>query len=123
MKTKREIVCIICPNGCRMNVIIDEQNKVEKVENALCTNGRTYAQKEVQCPERSLTSTVKVTGGNHPLVSVRSEKPIPKDKLMVAVAELRSIELTAPVDFHQVVIDDVAGTGVKIITTKQVVKR
>ncbi len=123
MKTNKEIVCIICPNGCRMNVIIDEKNKVEKVENALCTNGRTYAQKEVQCPERSLTSTVKVIGGKLPLVSVRSERPIPKDKLMEAAAELRRLELIAPVEFHQIISDNLAGTGVKVISTKQVEKR
>ncbi len=120
MKTDREIVCIVCPNGCRMNVFIDGQNRVTRVENALCRNGRTYAENEIQCPTRSLTSTIKVKGGTHPLVSVRSSAPIPKEKLQEAVNTLRLIELTAPVDFHQVIVSDILGTGADIITTKQI---
>ncbi|WP_313561952.1 DUF1667 domain-containing protein [Ruminiclostridium cellobioparum] len=122
MKTNREMVCIVCPNGCRLNVFVDEQNRVTRVENALCRNGRTYAEDEVQCPKRSLTSTVKVKGGTHPLVSVRSSKPIPREKLQEAVDTLRLIELTAPVDFHQVVVSDILGTGADIVTTRQIAK-
>ncbi len=122
MKTNREMVCIVCPNGCRLNVFVDEQNRVTRVENALCRNGRTYAEDEVQCPKRSLTSTVKVKGGTHPLVSVRSSKPIPREKLQEAVDTLRVFELTAPVDFHQVVVSDILGTGADIVTTRQIAK-
>jgi CxxC motif-containing protein len=120
MKTDREIVCIVCPNGCRMKVFVDEQNRVAHVDNALCRNGRTYAENEVQCPKRSLTSTIKVKGGTHPLVSVRSNKPIPKEKIQEAVKALREIELAAPVEFHQVEVSDILGTGADIITTKQI---
>lgn len=122
MKTNREMVCIVCPNGCRLNVFVDEQNRVTRVENALCRNGRTYAEDEVQCPKRSLTSTVKVKDGTHPLVSVRSSKPIPKEKLQEAVDTLRLLELTAPVDFHQVIVSDILGTGADIVTTRQIAK-
>lgn len=122
MKTNREMVCIVCPNGCRLNVFVDEQNRVTRVENALCRNGRTYAEDEVQCPKRSLTSTVKVKDGTHPLVSVRSSKPIPREKLQEAVDTLRLLELTAPVDFHQVIVSDILGTGADIVTTRQIAK-
>jgi CxxC motif-containing protein len=122
MKTDREIVCIVCPNGCHMNVFVDEENKVTHVDNALCRNGRTYAENEVQCPKRSLTSTIKVTGGTLPLVSVRSDKPIPKEKIREAVQLLRTLELAAPVEFHQVVVSDILDTGANIIATKQISK-
>lgn len=122
MKTNREMVCIVCPNGCRLNVFVDGQNRVTRVENALCRNGRTYAEDEVQCPKRSLTSTVKVKDGTHPLVSVRSSKPIPKEKLQEAVDTLRLLELTAPVDFHQVIVSDILDTGADIVTTRQIAK-
>ncbi|OPX44543.1 hypothetical protein CLHUN_15360 [Ruminiclostridium hungatei] len=122
METDREIVCIVCPNGCRMKVYIDDRNRVVRVENALCRNGGTYAKKEVQSPERSLTSTVKVTGGALPLVSVRSSKPIPRDKIREAAALLRSLHIQAPVDFHQVLLSDILGTGADIIATRQVLK-
>ncbi len=123
MLNNREIVCIVCPNGCRMNVNIDADNKVTLVENALCEKGKTYAIDEIQCPKRSLTSTIRVIGGELPLVSVRSDKPIPKEKIQCVISELRKIELKAPVAYHQVVLSDLLGIGVNIITTKEVMKR
>ena len=123
MNNNREIVCIVCPNGCRMNVQIDADNKVSLVENALCEKGKTYAIDEIQFPKRSLTSTIRVIGGELPLVSVRSDKPIPKEKIQRALAELRKIELKAPVSYHQVVISDLLGIGANIITTKEVLEK
>lgn len=123
MNKNREIVCIVCPNGCRMNVQVNEDNKVTLVENALCERGKTYAKDEIQCPKRSLTSTVKVNNGVLPLVSVRSDKPIPKEKIKDALAELRKIELQAPVEYHQVIISDLFGIGVDIVTTKEVMNK
>ncbi len=118
----REIVCIVCPNGCRMNVVLDEQNRVSSVENALCRNGRAYATDEILCPKRSITSTVPVSGGISPLVSVRSSSPIPREKIKGVIEELKKLKLKAPVGFHQKVVSNVLGTGADIITTKQVLE-
>ena len=123
MKNSREIVCIVCPNGCRLNVFINEYNKVTLVENALCSRGETYATNEIQFPHRSLTSTVRVVGGTQPLVSVRSDKTIPKEKIQQAISVLRKLELQAPIEYHQVIVSDLLGTGANIITTKQVAKK
>ncbi|PYG89857.1 CxxC motif-containing protein [Ruminiclostridium sufflavum DSM 19573] len=124
MDDSREIVCIVCPNGCRMNVVINhDNNKVEMVENALCEKGKAYARDEIQCPKRSLTSTVKVIDGVLPLVSVRSDKPLPKEKIREAAVELRKIELQAPIIYHQVIVSNLLGTGANIIATKEVSKR
>jgi CxxC motif-containing protein len=71
---------------------------------------------------RSLTSTVKVKGGIMPLVSVRSDIPVPREKISEAVNALKKYELAAPVEFHQVVVNDILGTGANIIATKQVLK-
>lgn len=123
MKNSREIVCIVCPNGCRMKVSVNEENKVTLVENALCTRGEAYAKDEIQSPKRSLTSTIRVVGGNFPLVSIRSDRPIPKAKLKEALIVLRKLELTAPIRYHQVIIKDLLGTGANIITTKEVLEK
>ncbi|MHB8061989.1 MAG: DUF1667 domain-containing protein, partial [Ruminiclostridium sp.] len=40
-----------------MNVLVNEENKVTLVENALCSRGESYAKDEIQNPKRSLTST------------------------------------------------------------------
>lgn len=123
MKNNREIVCIICPNGCRMNVSVNEKNQVTLVENALCERGKTYARDEIQYPRRSLTSTVRVIGGEFPLVSVRSDRTIPKEKIKDALIELRKVELQAPIKYHQVVVSNILGTDANIITTKEVLEK
>ncbi|MHB8061990.1 MAG: DUF1667 domain-containing protein, partial [Ruminiclostridium sp.] len=61
--------------------------------------------------------------GMFPLVSVRSDKPIPKATIQQALIELRKLELEAPINYHQVIIRDLLGTGANIITTKQVMKK
>lgn len=122
MKT-REIVCIICPNGCRMQVQVSDEKKVVKVEDALCVRGESYARDEIQFPKRSLTSTIKVIGGNLPLVSVRTDRPIPKELIREAVGELRKLELKAPVKYHEVIVRNLLGTGANIIATKQVAEK
>jgi CxxC motif-containing protein len=104
-------------------VSVNEENKVTLVENALCSRGETYARDEIQSPKRSLTSTIRVIGGNLPLVSVRSDKPIPKAMLQAAIIELRKLELEAPIKCHRVIIKNLLGTGANIITTKEVLKK
>ena len=120
MNKSREIVCIVCPNGCRMNVACGENNKVTLVENASCKKGEEYAVNEIQCPKRSITSTVGVINGVLPLVSVRTDKPIPKEKIAAALDEIKKIRLEAPVTFHQIIINDLLETGAKLVTTKEV---
>ncbi len=122
MNKSREIVCIVCPNGCRMNVSYDENNKVTQVENASCKKGEEYAVNEIQCPKRSITSTVGVINGALPLVSVRTDKPVPKEKIAAALEEIRKIRLEAPVKFHQIIINDLLGTGAQLISTKEVAR-
>ncbi|HOQ00852.1 MAG TPA: DUF1667 domain-containing protein [Acetivibrio clariflavus] len=119
MKIEKQMTCIVCPNGCELEVTYE--NSVI-VKNALCPKGVEYARNELINPVRFLTSTVKVAGGVLPLVSVRSNKPVPKGKLIEIVQMLKNIELKAPVQFYQIVCKDVLGTGADIIATRSVDK-
>jgi len=120
MKIEKEMTCIVCPNGCRLEIIYED---TLTVKNALCPKGVEYARNELMNPVRYLTSTVRVSGGVLPLVSVRSNKPVPKDKLIEIVQFLKNIELKAPVHFHQLVCKDVLGTGADIVATRKVIKK
>jgi len=117
MKLKKEMTCIVCPNGCKMEVIYDDSISVK---NALCPKGEEYARNELTNPVRNLTSTVKVDKGVLPLVSVRSNKPIPKGKMFDVMQLLKDVVLEAPVEFHQVVCENILGTSADIITTREV---
>jgi CxxC motif-containing protein len=53
-------------------------------------------------------------------VSVKTSADIPKGKIFECVKELQTIDVPAPVCIGQVIIEDVAGTGVSIVATKNV---
>ncbi len=44
-------------------------------------------------------------------------KPVPKDKIEVILATLKKIELEAPVFFNQVVLKNILGTGIDVVTS------
>ncbi len=111
----RQMICIACPRGCRLNAEISEKGEVVSVEGNSCKRGVTYAQNEVTRPVRQVTTTVRVKGCGSPLVPVRTSKPIPKNMIFEAVKILHGITLNAPVHNGDVVVKDILGTGVDII--------
>lgn len=118
----RELVCIGCPMGCNLKVTIEEDGTVGVTGNT-CPRGADYARKEVTDPRRIVTSSVRVKGGHLPCVSVKTETDIPKGKIFDCIHALTDVELTAPVAMGQTVLEDVAGTGVRVIATKNIAER
>ena len=111
----KELVCIVCPKGCRLKV--DEANDYAVTGNA-CARGAEYGHNEIKNPTRVLTSTVRAMGGLYRRCPVTSDAPIPKGKLMEVVALLNQVEVEAPISIGQVVLSNVAGTNANIVATK-----
>lgn len=111
----KELICIVCPKGCHLKV--DEQNGYAVTGNA-CPRGAEYGKSELMHPTRVLTSTVKVQGGLHRRLPVKTSAPIPKGLLMEAVRVLDTVQLEAPVAMGQVVVHNVLGTGVDVVATR-----
>lgn len=118
---KREIICIGCPVGCPLEVEI-ENGAVTRVSGNTCKIGETYAQKECTNPTRIVTSSVTVEGGIEVLVSVKTERDIPKGKIFECMRALKNVVIKAPVHIGDIVVKDIVGTGVNIIATKEVPK-
>ena len=114
-----ELTCIGCPLGCPLTVTM-EANEVVEVKGNTCPKGAIYAKKEVTNPTRIVTSTVRVTGGICPLVNVKTASDIPKDKIFSCVEALKSVVLTAPVQIGDIVLENVAETGVNIVAARNV---
>ncbi len=114
-----KLTCIACPMGCPLSVEMDG-DKVVSVTGNTCPRGKVYGEKEVTNPTRIVTSTVKVSGGDSVMVSVKTKNDIPKGKIFDVVKALKDVEIPAPVKIGDVVIADVAGTGVDIVATKNV---
>ena len=108
---KIDLICIGCPMGCPITVEM-ENGEVVSVTGNTCPRGDAYARKEVTNPTRIVTSTVRVTGGKLAMASVKTASD--------CVKALKDVEIPAPVTIGQVVLKDVAGTGVDIIATKNV---
>ena len=114
---KRELICIGCPMGCRMTVTM-EQGQVTQVSGNTCRRGDAYARREVTNPTRIVTSTVRVEGGILPVVSVKTREDIPKGKIFDCVKAVQELVVEAPVRIGEVLLADVAGTGVDIVATR-----
>ena len=119
MTETRELICINCPLGCGLTVTLKDK-EVVKVEGNTCPKGEAYGKKEVTDPTRIVTSTVRVSGGILPVVSVKTASDIPKGKIMDCAEALKSVQVQAPVAAGDVVLENVCGTGVSVIATKNV---
>lgn len=113
---KKNLVCVSCPLGCSIEVEI-ENGEVISVTGNTCKRGDAYARSEVTNPVRSLTSTVKVNGGVHPVVPVKSSAPVPKDKMFDCMKEINAVTVKAPVKIGDTVIKNVCNLGVDIVAT------
>lgn len=120
METKH-LTCIGCPLGCALCVEMSD-GEILKVSGNTCKRGDIYARKEVTNPTRIVTGTVRVSNGDIPMVSVKTESDIPKDKIMDIINDLRNLHVTAPVHIGDVLLADAANTGVNIIATKDIAR-
>ncbi|PRR79339.1 hypothetical protein CLLI_08190 [Clostridium liquoris] len=115
----RELICIGCPMGCNLQVEINDK-EVTKVSGNICPRGKAYAEKECTNPTRIVTSSVKVENGQVDMVSVKTERDIPKDKIFQCMKCIKKAKAKAPVEIGQVIIENVAATGVNVIATKKI---
>ena len=119
---KNEMICIGCPMGCYLTVDYDKTT-IREVTGNRCKVGLEYAQKEISNPERTLTTTVKVKNGHLPLVSVRTNKPIPKNRIFDAMELLAKVEVEAPIKIGEAIIQNIFDTGVNVVATKNISKK
>lgn len=119
---KQDIICIGCPMGCPLTVEVkgDTIDSIV-VEGHLCKIGVTYAQEEMTTPTRNITTSVKVDGGDIPMLSVKTARPIPKGMIMECNAAVHAVRMKAPVKVGDVVLANACGTGVDFVATRDIV--
>ena len=115
----RTFTCILCPNGCAITVE-HEGGAISACTGNQCDNGRRYVEQELLDPRRTIASSVLVTGGDRPLVSVRLTQPIPRDLIFPVMEQIKKLCLQAPVEPGLVLLENVFGTGSDLITTSRV---
>ncbi len=113
------ITCTVCPIGCEITVKGSETT-VEEIHGHACKRGIPFATDEFLLPKRILTSTVRLHGSDEPLLPIRSDKPVPKDKLFACMDRLKQVQVDAPIQRGQVIIDNILDLDCDIIATKSV---
>ena len=117
VSNKIELICIGCPLGCNLTVDMDGSEVVE-VKGNTCKKGKEYAVKEVTNPTRIVTSIVRVKNGNIAVVSVKT-----KAKIHDCIKALKDVEVEAPIKIGDVLVSNIAGTGVDIVATRNIRKK
>ena len=112
----RNLTCIGCPLGCAITVTT-ENGQILSVSGHTCKRGELYAREEVTAPRRIVTSTVRVTGGTRPVISVKTVPAIPKEQIFSCMDEIRRLCVQAPVHIGDELLTDIAGSGSRLIAT------
>lgn len=109
-----ELVCIVCPRGCRINV----ENGV--VSGNSCKRGEAFALSEMTCPMRTVCSTVATTFEDYPVLPVRTNGEIPKDKIQDLMKEINAVVVDKKTKRGDVVIEKVVGTDVDVVASASI---
>ena len=113
----KKLTCIECPKGCLLSIDV-ENCRVVRVSGSECPEGEKYAIQEIENPTRILTSAVLAEGLSLKMVPVRTDKPIPKSKIMEAMSEIKKIRLKSPVKAGFVIVENFLGLGVNLLSTR-----
>jgi len=113
---EKELICIVCPKGCHLKVDVEAKS----VTGNGCPRGVEYGINEVTNPVRVITSTVKVENGELAVVPVKTNKSTPKGLNFECMEEINKVVAIAPVKIGDVIIENVLGTGVDVVVTRNV---
>ena len=114
---EREIICIVCPNSCRLSVWKDQKGEVQLTGNQ-CPRGLEYGKNEYTNPVRTVITTMRIDQGTYPVIPVRSTQPIPKEMLFRAIKIINESVCEAPIKIGTVVVKNILGLGIDIVTSR-----
>ncbi len=116
---KKEIICTVCPVGCRVTVE-GEGAEIVSISGNTCKRGETYAKDEFIAPKRILTCSVRLEGASRAMLPVRSSQPLPKEKIMECMEVIRQVTVAAPITEGQVIISNILGTGIDMVSSMSI---
>ena len=114
---KKNLICISCPNGCRLEVEY-EDDKIINISGHKCKRGIEYGREEVLRPKRVVTAAAPTDSGDIPYVSVKTDKPILKDKIFPLLREIYSRKAKTPVKCGETLIENFMDSGVNVVYTR-----
>ena len=118
---KKEMICISCPVGCRLEIEYSDKDNI-KVSGNKCVRGEDYGKEEIFSPRRVVTAVVKTDSKNNSYIPVKSDKPIAKEKIfpLLKILYLKTVKL--PVKMGEVMLADYENSGINIVYTRSMSK-
>lgn len=113
---KTILICTVCPNSCRVEAEYTDREDLTLRGNR-CPRGIAYCTDEIFAPKRTFTASVSVSGAKRRCLPVRSASPVPREKLPECMAQIAVMKVEAPVKRHQVLLQDLADTGIPLIAS------
>ena len=101
---KKNLTCIECPIGCEIEVEI-EKGVVLSVEGNSCPRGKIYAEAEVVCPKRVVTSTVRAENGE--MIPVKTDRPVRKEAIFEVMKKINSATCKMPVALGDILVENI----------------
>ncbi len=117
--------CTTCPSECLLTVEVERDAdgavaEVYSVAGNSCPRGDKFANQELTCPMRVLTTTVAVSGGDEALLPVRTAEAIPLELHAQAMDLIRSLVIEAPIRMGDVVLPNLLDTGTDLIASMNI---
>ena len=103
--TVKSLTCIECPIGCQIEVGVEE-GKAVWVKGNSCPRGKTYAESEVVCPVRVVTTTVRAEDGS--LVPVKTDRPIKKSEIFSVMEKINKVVCKLPVKNGDILVENIS---------------
>ena len=99
----QELICIICPRGCRLTAETGPDGKLEISGNS-CPRGIEYARQELTAPMRVLTALMRL-----------------QNMEFDCAAEIYRTHPAPPVRRGDILIRDLCGTGCNVVATRDAI--
>ncbi|MBR2968952.1 MAG: DUF1667 domain-containing protein [Clostridia bacterium] len=110
-----KVICTECPMGCEIEVLVNGDEI--SVEGYGCKRGREYAEAEVVCPRRVVTSTVRSSTGR--MVPVKTERPVKRSEIFAVMEKINAAGCSLPVRIGDVIVRCVS-EDINVIATANV---
>jgi CxxC motif-containing protein len=114
----RELLCIVCPNGCRLQV--EETGDEITVSGNQCGRGIPFARAEIRNPTRTLTTTVRTLFPEVPVLPVRTDGEIPKGSIRDAMRFLNTLTIGTRIGAGSIVVKNILDLGCNVIATSNI---
>jgi CxxC motif-containing protein len=115
---KKELICVVCPNSCRLAVDAETM----EVSGNLCNRGIDFVRNELTCPKRTVCTTVATVFPELPMLPVRTRDEIPKELIFDVIKALACVKVTEKVKRGDVIFANICNSGVDVVSSEDIEK-